>query len=67
MVKQSQSEFSNDGPAGIYHRFQCSAGKEGISGKVLIMYGEGVERGLAPVPMTEPRQARKESLDISGL
>ena len=40
VAERSQSGISKGVPAGMYHRLQCSAGREGISVKWLILFGE---------------------------
>ena len=42
IAKRSQSGISDGGPAGMYHRLQCSAGRVEISVKWLILFGEWV-------------------------
>jgi hypothetical protein len=40
MAKRSQFQFRNGVPGGIFHHLQCSAGRMGISIKLLILYGK---------------------------
>ena len=40
MAERSQFQFRNGVPGGIFHHLQCSAGRMGISIKLLILYGK---------------------------
>ena len=55
--------FSNGVPADIFHRLQCSAGRAGISLKLLILFGEYVvtQKGLLGFAAPETWRAEAAS------
>jgi hypothetical protein len=67
--EQSQSERSNGVPAGIFHHFQCSAGRMGILVKLLILFGEWGVIAKTNLPRNRsalPREAVVSQSAVSG-